>query len=146
MANTNVTNAHHFSTSMRPSRLDICSDDVLPENPSDDGRIPTARKVTPNSDSTEREHLDIEEVVKLINQTFGSDKWSSGIRDMNVDFVRPHIADRLLGTDVQQADSNPNTGRISVGVSAIIRVTLANGTFHEVCPSIPITEASCLCE
>jgi recombination DNA repair RAD52 pathway protein len=132
-ANTNVIDAHHFSTSMRPPQQDICSDDVLPENPSDDGPIPTARKVTPNTDGVEREYLDVGEVVNLINQSLGSDRWSSEIRNMKVDFVRPHIAGRLPGTDVQQADTNPNTGRTSVGVSTIIRITLANGTFHEVC-------------
>jgi DNA repair and recombination protein RAD52 len=118
---------------MRPPQQDICSDDVLPENPSDDGPIPTARKVTPNTDGVEREYLDVEEAVNLIHQSLGSDRWSSEIRNINIDFVRLHFADRLLGTDVQQADSDPNTGRTSVGVSTIIRVTLANGTFHEVC-------------
>jgi len=108
---------HHFSTSMRPSRHDICSDDVLPKNSSDNGLIPTARKVTPNTDGVEREHLDVEEAVNLIHQSLGSDRWSSEIRNINVDF----------------ADSDPNTGRTSVGVSIIIRITLANGTFHEVC-------------
>jgi DNA repair and recombination protein RAD52 len=118
---------------MRPSRHDICSDDVLPKNPGDNGLIPTARKVTPNTDGVEREHLDVEEAVNLIHQSLGSDRWSSEIRNINVDFVRLHFADRSLGTDVQQADSDPNTGRTSVGVSTIIRITLANGTFHEVC-------------
>jgi hypothetical protein len=120
---------------MRLSRQDICSDDVLPQNPGDNGLISTARKVTPNTDGIERKYLDLEEIVNLINQFFGTNRWSSAIRNMNVDLVRSHIADRLLGTDVQQADSDPNTGRTSVGVSTIIRVTLANGTFHEVCPS-----------
>lgn len=132
-ANTNVIDAHHFSTSMRPPQQDVCSHDVLPENPSDDGPIPTARKVTPNTDGVEREYPDLEEAVNLIHQSLGSDRWSSEIRNINIDFVRLHFADRLLGTDVQQADSDPNTGRTSVGVSTIIRVTLANGTFHEVC-------------
>jgi DNA repair and recombination protein RAD52 len=118
---------------MRPSRHDICSGDVLTKNSSDNGLITTARKVTPNTDGVEREHLDVEEAVNLIHQSLGSDRWSSEIRNINVDFVRLHFADRLLGTDVQQADSDPNTGRTSVGVSTIIRITLANGTFHEVC-------------
>ncbi|RYN74757.1 hypothetical protein AA0120_g12207 [Alternaria tenuissima] len=100
---------------MRPPQQDVCSHDVLPENPSDDGPIPTARKVTPNTDGVEREYPDLEEAVNLIHQSLGSDRWSSEIRNINIDF----------------ADSDPNTGRTSVGVSTIIRVTLANGTFHE---------------
>lgn len=52
---------------MRPSRHDICLDDVLPKNPSDNGLILIARKVTPNTDGVEREHLDVEEAVNLIH-------------------------------------------------------------------------------
>jgi recombination DNA repair RAD52 pathway protein len=31
-----------------------------------------------------------------------------------------------------QVDESPNTGKISLGLSVIVRVTLRNGTYHEV--------------
>lgn len=32
-----------------------------------------------------------------------------------------------------QVEESPNTGKISLGLSVIVRVTLKDGTFHEVC-------------
>jgi len=77
--------------------------------------MPVGRKVTLNTNTIGREDLTLEEVVNMISQIFRSNKWSSEIKSINVDF----------------ADSDPNTGRTSVGVSTVIRVTLANGLFHE---------------
>ncbi|KAI7879606.1 Rad52/22 double-strand break repair protein [Lichtheimia hyalospora FSU 10163] len=54
-------------------------------------------------------------VIELANEVFGYDGWSSEVRNSNVDYVE----------DEQ--------GRYSVGVSAIVRVTLKEGNFHEDC-------------
>lgn len=35
-----------------------------------------------------------------------------------------------------QVEESPNTGKISLGLSVIVRVTLKDGTFHEVCAGI----------
>lgn len=46
---------------------------------------------------------------------FGFNGWSSAIKEVQVDFV----------------DENPQTLKISLGLSVIVRVTLRDGTFHE---------------
>ncbi len=33
-----------------------------------------------------------------------------------------------------QVDESQSTGKISLGLSVIMRVTLRDGTYHEVCP------------
>lgn len=52
----------------------------------------------------------------MANEVFGFNGWSSQIQNVQVDF----------------ADENQNTGKISLGLSVIMRVTLRDGTFHEV--------------
>ena len=54
-------------------------------------------------------------IKNLANRLFGFDGWSSSITDVTVDFL-----------DVDQE------GRVYVGVSVMMRVTLKDGTFHEV--------------
>ncbi|KAJ1330253.1 hypothetical protein BSLG_009568 [Batrachochytrium salamandrivorans] len=51
--------------------------------------------------------------INLANDIFGFDGWSSSVIDQTVDFL-----------------DNEN-GKYSLGVSAIVRVTLKDGTFHE---------------
>ncbi|KAI8917958.1 hypothetical protein BC831DRAFT_406854 [Entophlyctis helioformis] len=51
--------------------------------------------------------------INLANDIFGFDGWSTAIIDQTVDFL-----------------DNDN-GKYSLGVSAIVRVTLRDGTFHE---------------
>jgi DNA repair and recombination protein RAD52 len=51
----------------------------------------------------------------LANEVFGFNGWCSSIRDMQVDFV----------------DENTTTGKISLGLSVIVRVTLKDGAYHE---------------
>lgn len=46
---------------------------------------------------------------------FGFNGWSSAIKEIQVDFV----------------DEHPQTLKISLGLSVIVRVTLRDGTFHE---------------
>lgn len=52
------------------------------------------------------------------------------------DVCTPHTAAQSSRTDKDvccylQCDTNPTTGRVSVGISAIIRITLRDGTVHE---------------
>ncbi len=59
-------------------------------------------------------YIAAEKCIQLANEVFGFNGWSSQIMDMSVDFV-----DELQG------------GRINVGLSVIVRVTLKDGSFHE---------------
>lgn len=60
-------------------------------------------------------YLTAEKVIGLANEVFGFNGWSSSIQNIQVDF----------------ADENPQTQRVSIGLSVIVRVTLRDGTFHE---------------
>lgn len=54
-------------------------------------------------------------MIGLANEVFGFNGWSSSIQNIQVDF----------------ADENPQTQRVSIGLSVIVRVTLRDGTYHE---------------
>ncbi|KAK2753369.1 DNA repair protein rad52 [Onygenales sp. PD_40] len=60
-------------------------------------------------------YLAAEKCINLANEVFGFNGWSSSIQNIQIDFV----------------DENPNTAKISLGLSVIIRVTLKDGTYHE---------------
>ncbi|TVY36169.1 DNA repair and recombination protein rhm52, partial [Lachnellula subtilissima] len=60
-------------------------------------------------------YLAAEKCIQLANEVFGFNGWSSQIMDVQVDFV----------------DENPQTMKVSLGLSVIVRVTLRDGTFHE---------------
>lgn len=60
-------------------------------------------------------YLAAEKSIQLANEVFGFNGWSSQIIDVAVDFV----------------DENPQTQKVSIGLSVIVRVTLRDGTFHE---------------
>ncbi|KAH9839651.1 Rad52/22 family double-strand break repair protein [Teratosphaeria destructans] len=60
-------------------------------------------------------YLAAEKVINLANEVFGFNGWSSSIQNVQIDFV----------------DENPNTQKITLGLSTIVRVTLRDGTFHE---------------
>ncbi|QSS63724.1 RAD52 DNA repair protein RADC [Histoplasma capsulatum] len=60
-------------------------------------------------------YLAAEKCINLANEVFGFNGWSSSIQNIQIDFV----------------DENPNTAKISLGLSVIVRVTLKDGTFHE---------------
>ena len=51
--------------------------------------------------------------IKLANEIFGYNGWSHSVIDITVDYV-----------DV-------DGGKVSLGISAIVRVTLKDGTYHE---------------
>lgn len=60
-------------------------------------------------------YLAAEKCIALANEVFGFNGWSSSIQNIQVDFV----------------DENPQTLKISLGLSVIVRVTLKDGTYHE---------------
>ncbi|KAI1756022.1 hypothetical protein F4782DRAFT_526576 [Xylaria castorea] len=60
-------------------------------------------------------YIAAEKVIALANEVFGFNGWSSSIQNIQVDFV----------------DENPQTLKISLGLSVIVRVTLRDGTYHE---------------
>lgn len=60
-------------------------------------------------------YLTAEKCITLANEVFGFNGWSSSIQNIQVDF----------------ADENPQSGRVSIGLSVIVRVTLRDGTYHE---------------
>ncbi|GAB7344937.1 hypothetical protein MBLNU457_3370t1 [Dothideomycetes sp. NU457] len=60
-------------------------------------------------------YLAAEKVINLANEVFGFNGWSSAIQNVQVDFV----------------DESPGSGKISLGLSIIVRVTLKDGTHHE---------------
>ncbi|MCJ1225424.1 DNA repair protein rad52 [Toensbergia leucococca] len=59
-------------------------------------------------------YLAAEKCINLANDVFGFNGWSSAIRNIQIDFV----------------DEN-STGKVSLGLSVIVRVTLRDGTSHE---------------
>ncbi|KAL1977943.1 hypothetical protein VTN31DRAFT_802 [Thermomyces dupontii] len=59
-------------------------------------------------------YISAEKCISLANEIFGFNGWSSSIRSIQIDFV----------------DESSN-GRISLGLSVIVRVTLRDGTYHE---------------
>ena len=60
-------------------------------------------------------YLTAEKVISLANEVFGFNGWSSAIQNIQIDYV----------------DENTQTGKVSLGLSVIVRVTLKDGTFHE---------------
>ena len=60
-------------------------------------------------------YLAADKCIQLANQVFGFNGWSSSIQNVQVDFV----------------DEHPQTGKISLGLSVVMRVTLRDGTYHE---------------
>ena len=60
-------------------------------------------------------YLAAEKVINLANEIFGFNGWSSSIQNIQIDFV----------------DEHPETRKITLGLSVIVRVTLKDGTYHE---------------
>jgi len=60
-------------------------------------------------------YIAAEKCIALANEVFGFNGWSSSIQNIQVDFV----------------DEHPQTMKISLGLSVIVRVTLRDGTYHE---------------
>jgi DNA repair and recombination protein RAD52 len=60
-------------------------------------------------------YLAAEKVINLANEVFGFNGWSSAIKVITIDFI----------------DENPHNGKICLGLSVTVRVTLRDGTYHE---------------
>ncbi|OJJ44740.1 hypothetical protein ASPZODRAFT_160788 [Penicilliopsis zonata CBS 506.65] len=60
-------------------------------------------------------YLSADKCINLANEVFGFNGWSSSIQNIQIDYVEEH----------------PQTGKIDVGLSVIVRVTLKDGTYHE---------------
>ncbi|MCJ1470547.1 DNA repair protein rad52 [Pseudocyphellaria aurata] len=60
-------------------------------------------------------YLAADKCINLANDVFGFNGWSSGIQNIQIDFV----------------DESQSTGKVSLGLSVIVRVTLRDGTYHE---------------
>ncbi|OAF59638.1 DNA repair protein [Pseudogymnoascus destructans] len=60
-------------------------------------------------------YIPADKCIQLANEVFGFNGWSSQIKDLQVDFL----------------DENPTTGKVNLGLSVIVRVSLRDGTFHE---------------
>lgn len=54
-------------------------------------------------------------VVDLANEVFGFNGWSTSVTSLDIDYL----------------DVHPESGRCNCGVSAIVRITLRDGTYHE---------------
>ncbi|KAK3377898.1 hypothetical protein B0H63DRAFT_478309 [Podospora didyma] len=60
-------------------------------------------------------YITADKCIALANEVFGFNGWSSSIQNIQVDFVEEH----------------PQTLRVSLGLSVIVRVSLRDGTYHE---------------
>ncbi|KAK4251735.1 hypothetical protein C7999DRAFT_27812 [Corynascus novoguineensis] len=60
-------------------------------------------------------YIGAEKIIALANEVFGFNGWSSCIRDAKIDYY----------------EEEKSSGKISIGVSVIVRVTLRDGTYHE---------------
>ncbi|KAJ5875622.1 DNA repair and recombination protein radC [Penicillium subrubescens] len=60
-------------------------------------------------------YLSADKCINLANEVFGFNGWSSSIQRVDIDFV----------------DENETTGKVNLGLSVIVRVTLKDGSFHE---------------
>lgn len=69
----------------------------------------------PGPSGTPVHYIGAEKVISLANDVFGFNGWSSSIQNIQVDY----------------ADENAQTNRITLGISVVVRVTLRDGTFHE---------------
>ncbi|KAF2184470.1 hypothetical protein K469DRAFT_709240 [Zopfia rhizophila CBS 207.26] len=60
-------------------------------------------------------YLEGNKAIVLANEVFGFNGWSSSLQQVQIDYV----------------DENPQNGRVNIGLSIIVRVTLKDGTYHE---------------
>lgn len=73
--------------------------------------------------------------IQLANEVFGFNGWSSSIREIQVDYVSLRDEEYCPTSSALiffQVEEIPNTGRVNMAASVIMRVTLRDGTFHEV--------------
>ncbi|KAJ6164185.1 Rad52/22 double-strand break repair protein [Penicillium chermesinum] len=60
-------------------------------------------------------YLSADKCINLANEVFGFNGWSSSIQKIDIDFI----------------EESQTTGKISLGLSVIVRIILRDGTFHE---------------
>ncbi|KAL3481600.1 hypothetical protein BJX99DRAFT_218597 [Aspergillus californicus] len=60
-------------------------------------------------------YLSADKCINLANEVFGFNGWSSSIQNVQIDFV----------------DESATTGKVNLGLSVIVRVTLKDGAYHE---------------
>ena len=77
-------------------------------------------------------YLSADKCIGLANEVFGFNGWSSSIRSIQIDFVcLQNVPEYLLALTGLQVDESEQ-GRVSLGLSVTLRVTLRDGTYHEV--------------
>lgn len=69
----------------------------------------------PGMNGSRVHYLEAWKVINLANEIFGFNGWSSSIQSVQVDYI----------------DEFKESGRLNLGVSVIVRVTLKNGIYHE---------------
>ncbi|KAL1612570.1 DNA repair protein rad52 [Paraconiothyrium brasiliense] len=60
-------------------------------------------------------YLEGNKAIALANEVFGFNGWSSSLGQVQIDYV----------------DENPQNGKVSLGLSIVVRITLKDGTYHE---------------
>lgn len=81
-------------------------------------------------------YLAAEKCINLANDVFGFNGWSSAIQNIQIDFVSLQMEklNSITKLNFSQVDESQSTGKVSLGLSVIVRVTLRDGTYHEVHP------------
>ncbi|KAJ5113413.1 hypothetical protein N7456_001947 [Penicillium angulare] len=69
----------------------------------------------PGAGGAKVHYLSADKCISLANEVFGFNGWSSSIQKIDIDFI----------------EESQTTGKINLGLSVIVRVTLRDGTFHE---------------
>lgn len=64
-------------------------------------------------------------MIEEVNNIFGPDGWSSSVTNMTQDFVCL-VTDNSLTSQLEEED-----GKYSCACSAVVKITLKNGTHHE---------------
>lgn len=74
-------------------------------------------------------YIESHKAIQLANQIFGFNGWSSSVVDVTPDFVRCHVLP-LEAFSRSKIEESP--GKFTVGVTAVVKVLLKDGTYHEV--------------
>jgi DNA recombination protein Rad52 len=85
----------------------------------------------PKTRSAKLTYIEGWRVIALANEVFGFNGWSSEIKNLEVDFVCSQTIRLKLPLIGMQIDQNAETGRFTIGVSAVVRVWLRDGVCRE---------------
>jgi DNA repair and recombination protein RAD52 len=88
----------------------------------------------PGAGGAKVQYLEAWKCINLANEVFSFNGWSSSIQNIAVDYVSIESLNSAFGllADTVQMDENRETGRVSLGLSVVVRVTLRDGVYHEV--------------